>query len=102
MVQLCHSNLQDSLQEGPHPARGLMPELFEAVVAGQAAHWFDMGRFAAAIRLVTTPGAVVAVWCYRTLQLDHAELDALIEHFYEVTLQGWWPVREWYGTTAGQ
>lgn len=65
--------------------------VFDLVVAAQAAHWFDMERFAVAVRRAACPGALVAVWCYRTLVLDQKQLDGVVEDFYANSLGDWWP-----------
>lgn len=62
----------------------------DLVVAAQAAHWFDMRRFAEAARAALRPGGVVALWCYPPLRLGGA-LDAVIDHLDQVVLGPWWP-----------
>jgi ubiquinone/menaquinone biosynthesis C-methylase UbiE len=37
----------------------------DLVTVAQALHWFDLPRFYAAVRRVTRPDGVIAVWCYQ-------------------------------------
>ena len=39
----------------------------QLVTVGQAFHWFDRPAFCAEVRRVSSPGAVITVWCYELL-----------------------------------
>ena len=67
----------------------------ELVVAAQAAHWFDFERFHAECRRVLVPGGAVALWTYEKFRVD-AEVDAVIDHFYEAVVGGDWPPERRY------
>ena len=65
------------------------------VAAAQAAHWFDFERFHAECRRVLVPGGAVALWTYEKFRVD-AEVDAVIDHFYEAVVGGDWPPERRY------
>lgn len=63
----------------------------DLISVAQAAHWFDLDRFYAEVRRVAAPRAVVALWSYGMMTLDHQETNDRIQEFYAVTLDGYWP-----------
>jgi SAM-dependent methyltransferase len=69
------------------------------VVAAQAVHWFDFGRFYAECRRVLIPGGVVAVWTYELFHSTPA-VDAAIDRFYRVTVGEYWPPERQYVEAA--
>lgn len=91
--QLAHapSRLRGRLVAAAAESAVLGGNRVDLVVVAQAAHWFDMRRFAAAVTEAARPGALVAVWCYRTLLLDDPVLDEMVERWYTGPLEAWWP-----------
>jgi SAM-dependent methyltransferase len=74
----------------PAEASGLADHSVDLVTVAQALHWFDLDRFYAETRRVLRPGGVVAVWNYNLFRLDPA-VDAIVDHFYAVTVGPYWP-----------
>ncbi len=70
---------------------GLPSGAFSLVTVAQALHWFDLPRFYAEVRRVARPGAVLAVWCYATCELEDPEANAALARFYGETLGPFWP-----------
>ncbi len=62
---------------------------FDLVTVGQAAHWFEFDQFYPEMRRVLKPGGLLALLGYNLLKVDEPT-DALINHFYSVTLQDCW------------
>ena len=56
---------------------------FDLVTAAQGAHWFDLERFFAGLRLVARPGAIIAIWGY-----SHARIDPAVDRIVERELLG--------------
>ena len=67
----------------------------DMVVAAQAAHWFDFGRFHAECRRVLVRDGVVAVWTYEKFRVNDA-VDAVIDDFYVNVVGGDWPPERRY------
>jgi SAM-dependent methyltransferase len=67
----------------------------DLVTVGTAVHWFDFDPFYAEVRRVSKPKGVIAVWTYFFPIIDPA-IDRWLEHFYWVTLKGFWPERIHY------
>jgi SAM-dependent methyltransferase len=65
------------------------------VAAAQAAHWFDFDRFHAECRRVLVPGGVVALWTYGMVRVN-ADVDAVIDQFYEGAMGPFWPPERRY------
>jgi SAM-dependent methyltransferase len=61
----------------------------DLVTVAQAVHWFDRDAFYREARRVLVPGGVIAVWCYRLLDIDEG-VDALVRSFYEETVGPYW------------
>jgi hypothetical protein len=84
----------------PHPrvryvrstaeASGLATRSMDAIVAAQAAHWFDLPAFAAEAGRVGRPGALVALWTYWALAISPA-IDAEVGRFYRDVVGPYWP-----------
>ena len=53
----------------------------DLVTVAQALHWFQLPRFYAEVRRVTSPDGVIAVWCYQ-LHTITPTVDAIVNHFY--------------------
>lgn len=60
------------------------------VTAAQALHWFDLGRFYAAVRRVLVPGGVLAVWSYGLVRCAPA-VDAVLDRFHGEVVGPYWP-----------
>ncbi len=73
----------------PAEASGLPDAAFDLVTVAQALHWLHRPRFYAEARRVLRPGGVLAVWCYNLLEIEPA-IDAVVDHFYRVTVGPWW------------
>ena len=78
---------------GTAEASGLEPTSVDLVTAAQALHWFDHVRFAAEVRRVARPGALLAVWSYG-LSATSPEVDRVMHEFYEMTGPFWEPERQ--------
>jgi SAM-dependent methyltransferase len=65
------------------------------VVAAQAAHWFDLGRFHAECRRVLLPEGAVALWTYEKFRVDEAA-DAIVDRFYTEVVGKDWPAERRY------
>lgn len=70
-------------------ASGLEPASVDLVTAAQALHWLDVDAFFREARRVLVPRGVVAVWCYRLLEIDD-RIDPIVRTFYEETLGPYW------------
>jgi SAM-dependent methyltransferase len=64
----------------------------DLITVGTAVHWFDFGPFYEEVRRVGKPTGILAVWTYHFPVIDPA-IDRWLEHFYGVTLKGFWPER---------
>jgi ubiquinone/menaquinone biosynthesis C-methylase UbiE len=62
---------------------------FDLVTVGQAAHWFDFGKFYPEVKRILKPGGLLALVGYNLLRVD-AATEAVIEHFYNTILAGCW------------
>jgi SAM-dependent methyltransferase len=71
-------------------ASGLMSGCADAVVAAQAAHWFDLPAFFAEAARVARPGGLVAVWTYGNPSVSPG-VDAVLEPFYTDVVGPYWP-----------
>ena len=63
----------------------------DLVVAAQAAHWFDLPAFYAAISEMAAPEAVVALVTYGVLHIDNAAVEARFQQFYWHEIAPFWP-----------
>ncbi len=69
---------------------GLEDDSQNLVTVAQALHWFDLDAFYTEVRRVLKAEGVLAVWSYNLFRLT-PEIDRVIEHFYRVTLEDYWP-----------
>lgn len=75
---------------GDEGASGLPAGSCDLITAAQAAHWFDLDRFAGEARRVARAGAVVAIWGYGLCTVD-PEVDTIIGRFYADVVGPYWP-----------
>ncbi|MBS0395286.1 MAG: class I SAM-dependent methyltransferase [Proteobacteria bacterium] len=96
-AQLGHAVAHPRIQYLRHTAERLplAAGVADAVVAAQAAHWFDFGRFYPEVRRVLRPGGVVALWTYETFRVD-AAVDACVDRFYREVVGRYWPPERRY------
>jgi SAM-dependent methyltransferase len=71
-------------------AQPLPDHSLDLIVVAQALHWFATPAFFAEVTRLLKPGGVFCAWCYSLMRID-SELDAMIDVFYEQTLNGYWP-----------
>jgi SAM-dependent methyltransferase len=74
----------------PAEASGLADRSVDLVTVAQALHWFDCPAFFAEAIRVLRPGGIIAVWAYTLLKIA-PEIDALVDRFYYVTTEPYWP-----------
>lgn len=77
-------------QVAPAEATGLPDRCVDLVIAAQALHWFDFGRFYPEVRRVAREGAVFAAFTYGLLAIDE-KLDRIIGRFYHDVIGPCWP-----------
>jgi SAM-dependent methyltransferase len=68
---------------------GLDDASVDAITVAQALHWFDHAAFNAEVHRVLVPAGLITVWSYGLTKISPA-IDALIDRFYSVTLDGFW------------
>jgi ubiquinone/menaquinone biosynthesis C-methylase UbiE len=62
----------------------------DLIVVAQALHWFNLDKFYAEVRRVSTSGGVLAVWSYSLLRITPA-IDRLVDKFYSDVVGPFWP-----------
>lgn len=62
---------------------------FDLIVVGQAAHWFDLGRFYERAKMLIKPGGVLALVGYNVLKIDD-RVDPVVDHLYRGILDKYW------------
>ena len=77
-------------RKGDEGDSGLPGGACDLVTAAQAAHWFDMHRFAGETKRVLGRGGVVAIWGYGLCAVGPG-IDALVQQFYSETTGPYWP-----------
>jgi ubiquinone/menaquinone biosynthesis C-methylase UbiE len=75
----------------PAEACGLPAGSVDLVTVAQALHWLDVPRFYAEASRVLRPGGVLAVWSYGRLEVEGAEVDAIVQRFYRDVIGPFWP-----------
>lgn len=68
---------------------GFSDHIFDLVVVGQAAHWFDFGKFYPQVQRVIKPGGLLALAGYQLPKTDPA-VDELIQWYYTSILGPYW------------
>jgi SAM-dependent methyltransferase len=82
-----------SYRVAPAEASGLADSSIDLVTVAQALHWFDFPAFFSETNRVLRPGGIIAVWAYTLLKIA-PQIDALVDRFYYVTTEPYWPP-EW-------
>jgi SAM-dependent methyltransferase len=78
----------------PAEASGLAGQSVDLVTVAQALHWLDLERFYPEVRRVLRPGGVLAVWVYGRLEIEGADVNALVQRFYRDIGPYWPPGRQ--------
>ncbi|WMW81317.1 class I SAM-dependent methyltransferase [Undibacterium cyanobacteriorum] len=93
--QLAHASVHPNLRYVCQAAESLefAPHSVALITAAQAAHWFDLPRFYAAVQRVAQPGAVLALISYGVLHFDETlrDLNARFSQFYQSEIGPYWP-----------
>lgn len=94
----------------PHPkvsyrvalaeASGLPPASADLVTVAQALHWFDHEKFYAEVRRVLKPTGLIAAWSYGMIAIDHAQANAVLQHFYHQVIGPYWPAERHHVETG--
>jgi hypothetical protein len=63
--------------------------LFDLITIAQALHWINTEEFYQEVKRTARPGALLAVWGYALLSIDH-EIDVLFLDFYHRTVGPYW------------
>lgn len=67
----------------------------DLVVAAQAAHWFDHGRFYPEVKRVLKRDGALALWTYGLAYVE-PQIDGILRHFYSDVVGSYWPPeRRW-------
>ena len=75
----------------PAEASGLPDHCVDVVTVAQALHWFDLPRFYGETQRVLRPRGIIAAWGYNRLMTGHAEVQRIVDRFYDETLVAYWP-----------
>ncbi len=73
----------------------LQPSSVDLVTVAIAVHWFDLDAFYAAVRGVSSPGGVLAVWTYHLPAIEPG-IDRVLDRYYAEALAGFWPAQSLY------
>lgn len=68
----------------------LDPRSTDLVTVATAAHWFDLERFYARVRGVTSPRGILAVWTYHAALIE-PRIDRVLERYHDDTVGAYWP-----------
>jgi SAM-dependent methyltransferase len=87
-------------QAPPHPRityrvalaedSGLEGHSLDLVTVAQAVHWFQLEHFYAEVKRVLKPDGLLAIWCYGRPQMAVPALEALLQTYYDETLDDFW------------
>jgi SAM-dependent methyltransferase len=80
-------------------ASSLEEKSLDLVVAGQAAHWFDLEKFYPEVRRVLRPGGLLALVGYHLIRVDE-ETDAVVNHLYRNVLGKYWDAERYHVDAA--
>ena len=91
--QISQATPHDRVEYRAAPAEhsGLDLHSADLVTVAQALHWFDLDPFYREVRRVLKPGGVFAAWSYGMLEVEGDEVDAHVQHFYDVVAGPHWP-----------
>ena len=92
-------NPRVSYHQSAETAPMLADSSADLVTAAQAAHWFDLNIFYPVVRRVLRPGGLLAIWNYGLCTID-SQVDAVVGHFYTVTIGPYWPPERRHAETA--
>lgn len=79
-----------SYSVAPAEASGIDLDSVDLILVAQALHWFDMDRFFAEAKRVSTESGILAISTY-TLASVNPEIDAILSKFYHETTGPYWP-----------
>ena len=85
-IQQANINYGVALAEESH----IESNTVDLITVAQAVHWFDLERFTHEVERVLKTDGVLAIWTYGLMQI-RADIDAVINHLYAVTLGQYWP-----------
>jgi ubiquinone/menaquinone biosynthesis C-methylase UbiE len=63
----------------------------DIITVAQAAHWLDLEKFYAEVKRLLKPGGVIALITYQNGILENIACNNLVQYFYGVTLDQYWP-----------
>jgi ubiquinone/menaquinone biosynthesis C-methylase UbiE len=63
---------------------------FDCITVGQAIHWFDFEKFYTEAIRVLKPNGLLVVLGYGNIQVEHEEIQKVIEKLYSETLDEYW------------
>ena len=93
--QIAHAEGSENIRYLCQAAENLdIPQHSVALITvAQAAHWFDLPKFYAAVRRVAKAGAVLALISYGVLRFDEqcSELNTRFAQFYHQEIGPYWP-----------
>ena len=84
-----HANIQYRVAAAEKS--GLPDNSIDLITVAQALHWFSFTEFFAEVNRVLKPGGFLAAWAYGINQVENAEIDALVQHFYSDIVGPFWP-----------
>ncbi|MEO6583263.1 MAG: class I SAM-dependent methyltransferase, partial [Ferruginibacter sp.] len=96
-TQLQHATPAANIMYALEPAEktSLADKSVNLITISQALHWFNTAEFYKEVSRVASADAVIAAWTYNLLTIS-PEIDALINYFYDETLQGCWQAERKY------
>lgn len=79
-----------SYSVAPAEVSGIDPDSVDLILVAQALHWFDLDRFFAEAKRVSTENGILAISTY-TLVSVNPEINAILSKFYHETTGPYWP-----------
>lgn len=91
--QILHAQLSHGVEYDVAAAdnSGLPDRSVDLITVAQALHWFELSSFYDEVRRVGKRGAVIAAWTYGINEVDGAEVNAAVQHFYHQVVGPYWP-----------
>jgi ubiquinone/menaquinone biosynthesis C-methylase UbiE len=103
LQQLNHAtaayNIQYSVQAAEQTQ--FSDQMFDLIIAAQAAHWFDFDQFYNEVRRTAKPNAIICLLGYGNIKIT-PEIDVLVSHFYEHIIGPYWDAERRYIDEAYQ